>query len=466
MKKQIRTLTALGLVLLVLIGAYAGIRLGTRPSEGGPSDATQADGGEKAFEADAASVLSIEIRGVTYEKTADGWTCPSEPALEMNGDKLNALVSTFLNLRKAGTAEGTAPDQVGLATPETVRVSDGSKTYELQIGSKNTISGTTYFRVGGDDTVYYTATDIGTAFDQSMLDLVRYPGFPELTADDVRGFSIERPQGNIRVDYYPSGRPQLDYSQSFTYFLTLEDGRVVPGSEEKIYDVQGVLAGIKPNGCVSFQATDEEKEAYGLTDAPIKLTVGYEGGSYELWIGNEDETGLSNYAWMPGTSYIYTVDITAEVNIEAVILDNLISRSTGYVALISCNDLDITSRGKNWHVDVIPLSEEEAAQEKAKYRYEVNGEKVDAYDFTLMYMYLADPTGETMIPAGATVSGEPELSIRLSLKNNKYFKEAVIGYIPYDDNYYAIVVNGEPKLLANKLEVWALMDRIEETLDK
>ena len=142
MKKQIRTLTALGLVLLVLIGAYAGIRLGTRPSEGGPSDATQADGGEKAFEADAASVRSIEIRGVTYEKTADGWTCPSEPALEMNGDKLNALVSTFLNLRKAGTAEGTTPDQVGLASPETVRVSDGSKTYELQIGSKNTISGT------------------------------------------------------------------------------------------------------------------------------------------------------------------------------------------------------------------------------------------------------------------------------------------------------------------------------------
>ncbi|MBQ5951243.1 MAG: DUF4340 domain-containing protein [Lachnospiraceae bacterium] len=462
MKKQIRTLAVLGLIFLLSVGAWAGIRIRFADAGAAVSPAV------RAFDAAAGDIDRVEVGGASFVRSGSGWGLPADSSLAVDNTKLNTICDVIagLTLGRPVDVSGTEAARF-FSEPLRVSAAAGEKTVSLIVGQENPVTGETYFRTQEDGPVYLSATHLRTAFDQDLLDLIAVPGLPAIDAAALKHFEILREgQEDISVTCAPDGRPESDHSGEFKYFLTLKDRGEVPANQDKMSEVLGVLAGMKPHGCVSVTASQEELAKYGLDSPEMTVRFADTAGTHEICIGNEDESGLLRYVWETGSRYIYTTEFTSVVNLQYVTAEGLCALNTGYVGVSSLNGLDVRVKDQAWHIDVIESTDIEVISGGSPYRFAIDGTAVDTYDFTMLYINFADPKGEKLFPLDAAFSADMlspdkvEMQIDLDLKNKTYFDTVSLQFVPYDQNYYVLAVNGQPRLLANKLEVGLMEEKL------
>ena len=328
MKKQTRTLLILLIAVVVLVGAYAGIRLGLK-----------AKAEREAREAQDA-VIHVgdleDLQEVTYQNAygvfrfvrQDGtWVYAEDPALPIDPQNLEDIASAVVGLTAVYQVE--AEDDLsyyGLDGTKTFAATDSQgRTLELILG-KQCPDGATYYAMLADGSACYTIPDaLDRCVRKSLTDMILLPEMPKLGRDSLLSLKVEGRLGTFLLD-----------RDGDDWFVTLDDGERTPlmdfevpvrltafSSNDKYLDsvLDDDFTYFRIRSAAFYPVEDANLADYGLETPKYVITAVYDLGdgvrTLEIRVGKyvaiTDDTGrtisdtaLQRYALI-GDDILYTI---------------------------------------------------------------------------------------------------------------------------------------------------------------
>lgn len=225
---------------------------------------------ETIFSVDTESItaLSWEYAGNTFSfhKSGGKWIYDADENFPVNEDKIESLLSRFTEFGAAFVIEEVDDfGQYGLSDPlATISVTAGEESYEINLGDYSTMDAQRYVSVG-DGKVYLVKHDPLDDYDLTISDLIQNDEIPVLTSATGIQFSGEETY-------------TIDYEEESSHTYCAED---VYFTEEQPLDTSLVksylqkISALSLNDYVSYNATEEELQAYGLAKPELSVTVDY-----------------------------------------------------------------------------------------------------------------------------------------------------------------------------------------------
>lgn len=225
---------------------------------------------ETIFSVDTESVtaLSWEYAGNTFSfhKSGGKWIYDTDENFPVNEDKIESLLSQFTEFGASFVIEEVDDfGQYGLSDPlATISVTAGEESYEVNLGDYSTMDAQRYVSVG-DGKVYLVKHDPLDDYDLTISDLIQNDEIPVLTSATGIQFSGEETY-------------TIDYEEESSHTYCAED---VYFTEEQPLDTSLVksylqkISALSLNDYVSYNATEEELQAYGLAEPELSVTVDY-----------------------------------------------------------------------------------------------------------------------------------------------------------------------------------------------
>ncbi len=225
---------------------------------------------ETIFSVDTESVtaLSWEYAGNTFSfhKSGGKWIYDTDENFPVNEDKIESLLSQFTEFGASFVIEEVDDfGQYGLSDPlVTISVTAGEESYEINLGDYSTMDAQRYVSIG-DGKVYLVKHDPLDDYDLTISDLIQNDEIPVLTSATGIQFSGEETY-------------TIDYEEESSHTYCAED---VYFTEEQPLDTSLVksylqkISALSLNDYVSYNATEEELQAYGLAEPELSVTVDY-----------------------------------------------------------------------------------------------------------------------------------------------------------------------------------------------
>ncbi len=225
---------------------------------------------ETIFSVDTESVtaLSWEYAGDTFSfhKSGGKWIYDTDENFPVNEDKIESLLSQFTEFGASFVIEEVDDfGQYGLSDPlATISVTAGEESYEVNLGDYSTMDAERYVSIG-DGKVYLVKHDPLDDYDLTISDLIQNDEIPVLTSATGIQFSGEETY-------------TIDYKEESSHTYCAED---VYFTEEQPLDTSLVksylqkISALSLNDYVSYNATEEELQAYGLAEPELSVTVDY-----------------------------------------------------------------------------------------------------------------------------------------------------------------------------------------------
>jgi len=471
--KRGKKLIALVAILALLAVAYVAVL-----NMGG-------DGEEKTTEATSESILSVFTLSVadiekltwTYEGETvtlvqgDKWYYADDPNFPLDREFMDPVVAAVTKQYYTRTiTEGIDMDAFGLTDPQlTVRVEtkDG-KTIALDYGILNIVTGHYYMKMEGDDKVYTVTEDGVEPFFVGIYDLVKVEEKPAMTT--VTAFT--RQVGDVvdRVRYSETGFAQI-YSDQYLWVYEDVNGKYWELDEYNTQEYLMELTEVNWAGCVAYNATDAELEAYGLLDPDCAFTMHYtkteavEGSenrelqekSYTITCGKT--TGPEDkhtYVRLNDSRYVYllltdTIDILRNTDIiEKMGVDYICNILFDDVVKVTAKNGDATMVVNYSHETVT----DEAGNETVKNIYAGEG-------FTVKdsYMQLFEACVSALAREAICDPAEVEPTFTVTIERDRVgFGTLTLEFAPYDNNFYRCTFNGDSMNLVNKRDVGYMME--------
>lgn len=181
MEKQKKQLLILGIVLLVLVGVYAGIRV---------YNDKQSEKEAAAAEAETVSVTDLAVEDVTafsymldgeklsFTKNGDAWQYDGDTNLNLDESALETMLSKVTSITATDSlSEYGDLSEYGLDEPSNViTITTAEGTVTLSVGTKNAIT-SGYYMMRDDSTTLYLVNATAATGCSRTLD--------ELTAEDT-----------------------------------------------------------------------------------------------------------------------------------------------------------------------------------------------------------------------------------------------------------------------------------------
>lgn len=225
---------------------------------------------ETIFSVDTESVtaLSWEYAGNTFSfhKSGGKWIYDTDENFPVNEDKIESLLSQFTEFGASFVIEEVDDfGQYGLSDPlATISVTAGEESYEVNLGDYSTMDAERYVSIG-DGKVYLVKHDPLDDYDLTISDLIQNDEIPVLTSATGIQFSGEETY-------------TIDYEEESSHTYCAED---VYFTEEQPLDTSLVksylqkISALSLSDYVSYNATEEELQAYGLAEPELSVTVDY-----------------------------------------------------------------------------------------------------------------------------------------------------------------------------------------------
>lgn len=225
---------------------------------------------ETIFSVDTESVTALnwEYAGNTFSfhKSGGKWIYDTDENFPVNEDKIESLLSQFTEFGASFVIEEVDDfGQYGLSDPlATISVTAGEESYEVNLGDYSTMDAQRYVSIG-DGKVYLVKHDPLDDYDLTISDLIQNDEIPVLTSATGIQFSGEETY-------------TIDYEEESSHTYCAED---VYFTEEQPLDTSLVksylqkISALSLNDYVSYNATEEELQAYGLAEPELSVTVDY-----------------------------------------------------------------------------------------------------------------------------------------------------------------------------------------------
>ena len=270
-KKSVNLITAVG-VLVVLSGAYVGVKTYVAKQDAEEAEADEEESQEIISIAsdDVKSVKFVmDKKEVTFEKDGDSWVKSDETAFPVDQDKMDTLISSLSSVKAERTLEDVEDaSESELEQPEntiTVTMEDGSETV-IRVGMENDSTSQEYIDLDKDSsTVYVVSNSTFQSFEGTLYDFAESGTFPTVDSSTISKVSVDGKDSSYSIE-----------KDENNFWNITENGNTEKADSAKATSLTSAVSGMAYASFVNYDCSDEELSQYGLDKPYAEITVDYQ----------------------------------------------------------------------------------------------------------------------------------------------------------------------------------------------
>lgn len=270
-KKSVNLITAVG-VLVVLSGAYVGVKAYVAKQEAADTESAEEENPEiiSIASADVKSIkFVIDKKEVTFEKDGDSWVKSDETGFPVDQDKIDTLVSSLNSIKAERTLENVEDaSEYELDQPDntiTVTTEDGETTV-IQLGMENDSTSQEYIDLNKDSsTVYVVSNSTFSSFEGTLYDFAKSGVFPTVDSSTVSKVSVEGKDSSYVVE-----------KDENNFWNITDDGETEKADSAKATSLASALSSMAYASYVNYNCAEDELSQYGLDKPYAEITVDYQ----------------------------------------------------------------------------------------------------------------------------------------------------------------------------------------------
>lgn len=270
-KKSVNLITAVG-VLVVLSGAYVGVKAYVAKQEAADTESAEEENPEiiSIASADVKSIkFVIDKKEVTFEKDGDSWVKSDETGFPVDQDKIDTLVSSLNSIKAERTLENVEDaSEYELDQPDntiTVTTEDGETTV-IQLGMENDSTSQEYIDLNKDSsTVYVVSNSTFSSFEGTLYDFAKSGVFPTVDSSTVSKISVEGKDSSYVVE-----------KDENNFWNITGDGETEKADSAKATSLASALSSMAYSSYVNYNCAEDEFSQYGLDKPYAEITVCYQ----------------------------------------------------------------------------------------------------------------------------------------------------------------------------------------------
>ena len=269
-KKSMNLITAVA-VLVVLSGAYVGVKTYVAKQEE-KENAEEEEEKTQVFSISSEDVHSIKFvidkKEVTFEKNNDEWVKSDERDFPVDQDKLIEAIGSLNNVEADRVLDNvTDTTEYGLDDPTntiTITDKDGKETV-LHVGMENASTSQYYVENGEDESkIYVVADSVFQPFMKTLYDYAKAGTFPVIDSSTV---------SNVTVDENDDSYTLTKDNNTGLWNIKDQDGAEKADSA-KVSSLTSSIASIAYGSFVNYNCKDLSE--YGLDKPYGTITINYQ----------------------------------------------------------------------------------------------------------------------------------------------------------------------------------------------
>lgn len=269
-KKSMNLITAVA-VLVVLSGAYVGVKTYVAKQEE-KENAEEEEEKTQVFSISSEDVQSIKFvidkKEVTFEKNNDEWVKSDERDFPVDQDKLIEAIGSLNNVEADRVLDNvTDTTEYGLDDPTntiTITDKDGKETV-LHVGMENASTSQYYVENGEDESkIYVVADSVFQPFMKTLYDYAKAGTFPVIDSSTV---------SNVTVDENDDSYTLTKDNNTGLWNIKDQDGAEKADSA-KVSSLTSSIASIAYGSFVNYNCKDLSE--YGLDKPYGTITINYQ----------------------------------------------------------------------------------------------------------------------------------------------------------------------------------------------
>ena len=423
--------------------------------------------GEAVLTIDPDSVTALAwTRGETslaFTRDGEGnWSYDGDGAFPVDPAAMEDLLSPFAPFSAAFVIEDVEDEgQYGLDDPEcTVTIATADQTWEIRLGDTSAVDGQRYLSFE-EGTVCLAVEDPMGTYEIGLSNCILNDEVPAM--DRVTGLTFSGAE-NYKIFYQEDGAA-YSYCAGDVYF-TERDGETLPLDTGRVEDYLSALATLDLTDYMTYSATDDELEQFGLADPELTVAVDYapedgeENSTFFLHLsrdpkelaqaeedaGEDEEETITAYARVGDSPIVYAVTGLSYLDLRAASYDDLRHREVLTADFDDVTGLDVTLEGEGYAF---------AAQGTGEDRtWTWEGREVDLADVQAAVEALSASEF-----TGAAPGGQEEISLTVHL-DNEAFPQVEIALYRQDGASCLAEVDGEAVCLVDRSAVVELMEAV------
>lgn len=270
-KKSVNLITAVG-VLVVLSGAYVGVKAYVAKQEAADTESAEEENPEiiSIASADVKSIkFVIDKKEVTFEKDGDSWVKSDETGFPVDQGKIDTLVSSLNSIKAERTLENVEDaSEYELDQPDntiTVTTEDGETTV-IQLGMENDSTSQEYIDLNKDSsTVYVVSNSTFSSFEGTLYDFAKSGVFPTVDSSTVSKISVDGKDSSYVVE-----------KDKNNFWNITGDGETEKADSAKATSLASALSSMAYASYVNYNCAEDELSQYGLDKPYAEITVDYQ----------------------------------------------------------------------------------------------------------------------------------------------------------------------------------------------
>ena len=270
-KKSVNLITAVG-VLVVLSGAYVGVKAYVAKQEAADAESAEEENPEiiSIASADVKSIkFVIDKKEVTFEKDGDSWVKSDETGFPVDQDKIDTLVSSLNSIKAERTLENVEDaSEYELDQPDntiTVTTEDGGTTV-IQLGMENDSTSQEYIDLNKDSsTVYVVSNSTFSSFEGTLYDFAKSGVFPTVDSSTVSKISVDGKDSSYVVE-----------KDENNFWNITGDGETEKADSAKATSLASTLSSVAYASYVNYNCAEDELSQYGLDKPYAEIAVDYQ----------------------------------------------------------------------------------------------------------------------------------------------------------------------------------------------
>lgn len=471
---------------------------------------------------DSGSIASIrylydgEPLSFSLQEDNETWQYDDNTKFPLNQSSLTGMSTQLQSLTASRKLKDNLEDAAdyGLDNPSnevTVKDSDGTEC-TIYFGNTNDSASVTYIYTSAGEEIYTIDSGVQDYFSHTLLDMIVEDELPEPDSTAVfSDITINQGKDTLALQFNESSDVTLDYLERCGWFADL-NGEKFAVDDEAASSLTSALSGLSTSGCAAFDVTEEEKSIYGLDNPSAVITMNYtqtetveseedsdtesesaaatqeteeesEAESeteesepetvevpYRFTLKVGDAVGDYYYVTWNDISQVYLMSTSTLESLLNVEKADLIYMKPFNFTASSIQEMEIKYQDLTFdykidtatkEVETTDDEGETVTEEQEVTTYTLNGEEIESTDFTSVLSSIQTATAEKLYPAeeGNAPIGDEAVTITVQLNRAKRSQVELI-LTPYDNNYYALYVDGTPSYLMNKNDAAALINAL------
>lgn len=509
-KKSMNLITAVA-VLVVLSGAYVGVKTYVAKQEE-KENAEEEEEKTQVFSISSEDVQSIKFvidkKEVTFEKNNDEWVKSDERDFPVDQDKLIEAIGSLNNVEADRVLDNvTDTTEYGLDDPTntiTITDKDGKETV-LHVGMENASTSQYYVENGEDESkIYVVADSVFQPFMKTLYDYAKAGTFPvidsstisnvtvdenddsyTLTKDDNTGlWNIQDQDGaekadSAKVSSLTSSIASIAYGSFVNYNckdlseygLDKPYGTITINYQEEVEEKSDSSedGDASEENSTDEQDTTEDKKDISATDSTEEDTSVTDSSDTQTRMVNREMTILvgdqsdddGRYVMVNNSKEIYTISNDTLSVFLGKTKEDFWDMTVSYLSVNNLESLQAEYQGETHVIDVSRETSEDNSGDDSSttstttLSYQLDGTELDdSTPFTTFYNKLINMTGQKRLTEKYENNNKSDFDVELEVVDGEKTK---IDYYQYDTNFYAAVV-GQKVYLVNKMTVKELID--------